>query len=622
MPDKGPSLENIVDDLTDILDDVRIEEDDGSVAHYDAIQQGLSEQLHLHILTYIRFLEDQGFLVYDRVTDTLNLADAGRDALGETDSWRAEVADAFSDQIVAPSEPAQETPIDDAPKDELPGNDAPEDELPESDAPDDDATDDIDEKLNHDLLNEIASGLDEVSADLDAQEQAKQAADQAESDLDAATDHTSAGEDVDLISDRVFDGPGPASTPQATDADAATNDDTFNNQRPNAQRDVMNQSGQPQGTQTPGSVTTSSNAAELYKRVDELGVGGVGTVFKAQQVKLKRDVALKEVDQVFNVFAGVKRADIVASFTEVVQRQASLVHPNIVQVLDIETDAEFPYVVTQYAPRGNLRRLIEMPDRPTLSVALKYFMQILSALSTAHDNGIIHGNLKPENVVLDAAGNAMISDFGMANVVEREDANTAHVYVGVGTVAYMSPEQFQNPNSATEQSDIYSLGIMLYEMLTGKVPGRRSPMPSSFYPDIPRSLDDIFDKMSVDDPEDRFLNVQEILQDLYQADDVMSLLDNRSGILFMRDPIEFGELGGIELTPSNASEDAPMGGADFAPRAADPEDSEGNIVEDDSSDELENQLDEDSEIDEDIEGDDVLGKLDKYGDMFDEEEDA
>src|SRR5690554_2559622 len=99
MPDKGPSLENIVDDLTDILNDVRIEEDNGTVAHYDAIQRGLTE-LRLHILTYIRFLENQGFLVYDRVADKLSLPEAGRSALADPQSWRAEAAEAFADQLV------------------------------------------------------------------------------------------------------------------------------------------------------------------------------------------------------------------------------------------------------------------------------------------------------------------------------------------------------------------------------------------------------------------------------------------------------------------------------------------------------------------------------------------
>lgn len=570
MPDKGPSLEDIVADLTDILDDIRIEERDGAVAHYEAIQQGLPE-LHLHILTYTRFLEDQEFLVYDRIADHLSLTDAGRDALQDPEAWRPQVAQAFADQIVEA----------------------------------DDALDDNALVSNQDDLPPSSESL-ETESDTPVEDAAA-----AEPVAEKPAAEAPAVDDLELFADSAFDGPGPASATPATEV-SVVSDEPSNNQRPNAERDVMNKPAQHQ---------ENTNEAELYQRVEELGVGGVGTVFRANQVKLKRDVALKVVDQVFNVFAGVKRADIVASFTEVVQRQASLVHPNIVQVLDIETDAEFPYVVTQFAPRGNLRRLIEMPERPTLSVALKYFMQILSALSTAHDNDIIHGNLKPENVVLDAAGNAMISDFGMANVVEREDANTAHVYVGVGTVAYMSPEQFQNPNSATEQSDIYSLGIMLYEMLTGKVPGRRSPMPSSFYPDIPRSLDDIFDKMSVDDPADRFLNVQEILQELYQAEDVMNLLDNRSGILFMRDPIEFGELGGINLpasAPAASPGATPISAAEAEQlfdealhESSGAEDSDSDLSEDSDSD-----FDEDSDVDEE----DVLEKLDKYGDMFEEED--
>src|SRR5690554_6280628 len=133
----------------------------------------------------------------------------------------------------------------------------------------------------------------------------------------------------------------------------------------------------------------------------------------------------------------------------------------------------------------------------------------------------MHGSLKPENVVLDATGNAMLTDFGISRVVEREGGKGNQVYVGVGTVAYMSPEQFQNPNLATVKSDIYSLGIMLYEMLTGKVPGRRSPMPSSFYPDIPRKLDDIFDRMSMDREEDRYGSIDEIIAELYEATEVM-----------------------------------------------------------------------------------------------------
>lgn len=382
----------------------------------------------------------------------------------------------------------------------------------------------------------------------------------------------------------------------------------------------------------------------LYQRLDEIGTGGIGTVYRARQTNLNRHVAIKEVRDIFNVFAGVQRDDIVERFTRITQQQAALLHANIVPVIDIDTTGEFPFVVTHFAPNGNLRRLIDSVGRPPVPVAMKYFMQVLHGLNAAHDQGVVHGGVKPENVVLNAAGNAMISDFGMSRVVERESGRGGNqVYVGVGTVAYMSPEQFQNPNVATAQSDIYSLGIMFYEMLTGKVPGRRSPMPSSFYPDIPRRLDDVFDRMSMDDDEDRYQSVDEIIADIYAADDVMALFDKRSGVIFLRDPMEYGEFG------VNVTEAAPAIGSyaaasmDSSPRATAAsfvtglleESSVGELAEDSSeAQEAAFGADADSEPMEgaapathatasstagDASGSDVLGKLSKYGALFDED---
>ncbi|QDG50132.1 serine/threonine protein kinase [Persicimonas caeni] len=627
MSDDALSLGDIVEDLSQILEMVQQREQSGAPASYDAIQAETSGQLHLHILSYIRFLEGQDFLVYDRINDELTVPSGGQQALAAPETWQQDVYEAFAEHI---------------------GDDAIDEE-------------DVDELLDgvdDGFLDQIASGIEEVSAELEAEEAAQQAAQQA--GFEDSTPQTN-----EVEPEMAFDGPGPqGSTEQgfteqgfteqgftqdpvddsaepdfAPAAEAGSQDATPNS------TDAMN--GQGLQGQSQGGVTISANpsTAEMYTRQDELGSGGVGTVYRASQTKLARDVALKEINQVFNVFAGVKRDDIIDAFTHVVQQQASLVHPNIVQVIDIETQVEYPFVVTQYAPKGNLRRLIEMEDRPKLSVALKYFMQILAGLKTAHDSGVIHGNLKPENVVLDAAGNAMLSDFGLSSIVEREGGNSAHVYVGVGTVAYMSPEQFQNPNAATIKSDIYSLGIMFYEMLTGKVPGRRSPMPSSFYPDIPRKLDDIFDKMSMDAQEDRYDSTEEILADLYAADEVMSLLDNRSGVLFMTDPIEHGELGGIAVAGggvglgeesssemgleessisevsevSEADEDSEAEEVDEAEASEAEEAAEQSEAEDAGDPEAEEADDaEESEADDASDPDDVLDKLDKYGDMFDD----
>jgi serine/threonine protein kinase len=621
MSDDGLTLGDIVEDLSQILELVHQREQSGAPASYDATQAELADELNLHILSYIRFLEGQDFLLYDRISDQLTIPAAGKQALQAQETWQGEAYEAFAEHI-------------------------------DHDQMDADEVDDLLDGVDEGFLDQIASGIEEVSAELDAEDEA----------MFGEEDSSPMTQMMDASAASAFDGPGPPdiADPDLDDSDfddSALDDSALDDQQPGAPqaqasptdratsqdsthsgKDNMNGQGNGQGQGQPrGGVTFSSNqsTAELYDRQEEMGSGGVGTVFRASQLKLDRDVALKEINQVFNVFAGVKRDDIIEAFTAVVQEQASLVHPNIVQVLEIETAEEYPYVITQFAPRGNLRRLIEMEDRPSLSVALKYFMQILAALRTAHESGVIHGNLKPENVVLDAAGNAMLSDFGLSSIVEREGGNSAHVYVGVGTVAYMSPEQFQDPNAATVKSDVYSLGIMFYEMLTGKVPGRRSPMPSSFYPDIPRKLDDIFDKMSMDAQEDRYDSIDEILADLYDAEDVMSLLDNRSGVLFMSDPIAHGELGGIAagsagagLSESSVSEVSEVSDASEVSEAE--EDSE--VEEVDEADEVSEaeEVDEaeaeetgeetsEAEDTDDAEDGDVLDKLDKYGDMFEEE---
>jgi eukaryotic-like serine/threonine-protein kinase len=328
-------------------------------------------------------------------------------------------------------------------------------------------------------------------------------------------------------------------------------------------------------------------------------------------VRLDRPVAIKEIREIFNVFAGVQKADILERFRSIVTTQASLMHPNIIQLIDLDTSGEYPYSVMQFAPNGNLRRVIDHGERPPLEVSLKYFLQILHGLNTAHDQGVVHGSLKPENVVLDQAGNALLTDFGIARIVERDGSRGNQVYVGVGSVAYMSPEQFQDPNLATIKSDIYSLGIMLYEMLTGKVPGRRSPMPSSFFPDIPRALDDIFDKMCMDREEDRYASIDAVITDIYSESTVLSILDKRSGVLFLRDPIEHGSTG---LGADVAFE--PLPEPDEVEEAVE----ESEVSDPSWDDDGESEVDDDGEASEETEEGDgnVLEKLDKYGELLEE----
>jgi serine/threonine protein kinase len=288
------------------------------------------------------------------------------------------------------------------------------------------------------------------------------------------------------------------------------------------------------GNQT-GDGVTASDPSDRYERIEELGSGGLGTVYRATQHRLGRDVAIKEVRNIFEVFADLDREGIVDRFAEVTEAQASIAHPNIARVFDLEVDEEYPYAVSEFADEGTLRSFIDDEGR-SLQAALKYFLQVLGALNTAHNHDLIHGGIKPENVLVDDAGNAVVTDFGHSGVVDVSEGSN-QVYVGVGTVNYMPPEQFDDPTAATEASDLYSAGIMFYEMLTGKVPGRRSPMPSSFHDDIPTAIDDIFDRMTMDRVEDRYETIDAVLEAIYQSTPILQLLDRRSAVAFQRNPL-------------------------------------------------------------------------------------
>lgn len=261
---------------------------------------------------------------------------------------------------------------------------------------------------------------------------------------------------------------------------------------------------------------------ERYQRVDEIGKGGVGTVYRGKHALLQRDVAVKEIREIFSLFGDLQKDDIIRKFEQSVQRHAQLVHPNIIQILDIDLDQQYPFFVMEFAPNRSLRHILASRQKINVEEVLSYFVAIASALRYAHHRGVLHSDLKPENVLFDESGNPKVVDFGINRIIERDTAK--QIYIGVGTVAYLAPEQFKNPQDVSEQSDIYSLGIMFYEMLTGKIPGRRSPMPSSFFPDIPSKLDDVFDRMCMDAVEDRYPSVDAMLDDLLGSPEIAALV--------------------------------------------------------------------------------------------------
>lgn len=284
-----------------------------------------------------------------------------------------------------------------------------------------------------------------------------------------------------------------------------------------------------------------SSSAEIvdsrYEKLASLGSGGIGTVYRARQVPLAREVALKEIRDLFGFFAEEMRYEIVRRFTEVVRAAANLAHPNILPIHDVNLERDHPYVVSELAPNGSARRLINDAEEIPVDLVFKYLLQTLHALRAAHATRVYHRGLKPEQLLIDGYGNVKVTDFGFTRIVERDQAVIRQIYVGMGNVAYMAPELYSDPLSAGAQADIYALGIIFYELLTRKLPGRRSPMPSQINSALPRGIDDIFDRMTRDSRTERYASVDDILEDIDKLEGMGDLLDKQTQVLVGENPL-------------------------------------------------------------------------------------
>ena len=287
-----------------------------------------------------------------------------------------------------------------------------------------------------------------------------------------------------------------------------------------------------------GEIVASSEIVDSrYEKLAVIGSGGIGTVYRTRQVPLNREVALKEIRDLFGFFSEDQRHEIVRRFTDVVRAAANLAHPNILPIHDVNLDRDFPYVVTELAPNGSARRLINDAEEIPVDLAIKYLLQTLHALRAAHAQRVYHRGLKPEQLLIDGYGNVKVSDYGFTRIVERDQAVIRQVYVGMGNVAYMAPELYNDGMSAGAQADIYALGIIFYELLTRKLPGRRSPMPSQINPALPKGIDDIFDRMTRDSRAERYTSVDDILDDIDKLEGLGQILDNQTQVLVQENPL-------------------------------------------------------------------------------------
>jgi serine/threonine protein kinase len=254
-----------------------------------------------------------------------------------------------------------------------------------------------------------------------------------------------------------------------------------------------------------------------YQKGEQVGSGPLGSVFRGKHSALGVEIAIKELKDIFGYFSFLQRGEVIKRLRKELCAQAQVRHPGIVQILDQNTDVSRPYFVMELC-RGSLREKLDASEGKGLPVpqAMRYFLQLAYGLRAAHQQGLTHQNIKPENVLFDAWGNAKLADFGLSRVIEVDQTKgMPQIFVGTGGMGYMSPELITRAKEVGPASDVYGLGIVLYEMLTGGLPGRRSPLPSEVNAQVPAKLDPIFDRMTQDRQGARYPDFEAVFDDFY-----------------------------------------------------------------------------------------------------------
>lgn len=257
-----------------------------------------------------------------------------------------------------------------------------------------------------------------------------------------------------------------------------------------------------------------------YEIIEKIGNGGMATVYKAKDLVLKRYVAVKILREEYTT-----DNEFIKRFNTEAESAASLTHPNIVSVYDVGKEGNLYYIVMELIKGKTLKEIIVEDGRMGWKWSVKIAKQIAQALETAHRNNIIHRDIKPHNIIITEDGTAKVTDFGIAKAVSNSTITTFGTTIG--SVHYFSPEHARG-GYTDAKSDLYSLGVVLYEMVTGRVPFdadtpvsvalkhmQEKPVPPiELNPAIPQSLNDLILKAMEKDPNMRYSTATEMIEDL------------------------------------------------------------------------------------------------------------
>lgn len=268
-------------------------------------------------------------------------------------------------------------------------------------------------------------------------------------------------------------------------------------------------------------LTEGMYVADRYEIVGKIGTGGMSDVYKAMDLTLGRNVAIKVLKPEFS-----EDLNFVTKFRTEAQSAAGLEHPNIVNIYDVGSERGMHYIVMEYVEGITLKTYIEKKGQLSFKEAVSIAIQVGRGIEAAHNKGIIHRDIKPQNIIISTEGKVKVTDFGIARAA---NSNTISSDV-MGSVHYSSPEQARN-GFVDGKSDIYSLGIVMYEMVTGRVPfdgdttvavaiqhlQEEMVSPSAYAPNLPISMEKIILKCTQKNPDRRYESMTALLADLRKA---------------------------------------------------------------------------------------------------------